>query len=116
NNAFPGLPLTGPVCMTSPPGETNRLFILERGGNIVVITNLAVPNRTVFMSLPVLSDSESGLLGLAFHPAYAANGYFFVFSTRNLNASQGNGRHQRISRFQVSSTNPNQALPATELP
>ena len=116
NNAFPGLTFNGPVCMTAPPGETNRLFILERSGNIVVITNLASPNRTVFMSLPVLSDSESGLIGLAFHPGYATNGYFFVFSSRNLNTSQGNGRHQRISRFQVSPTNPNQGLPDTELP
>ncbi|MBE0542149.1 MAG: PQQ-dependent sugar dehydrogenase [Verrucomicrobia bacterium] len=113
-NAFPGLPLTQPVCIASPPGETNRLFILEKGGNIVVITNLASPNRTVFMTLSVVTSSESGLLGLAFHPNYAANGYFYVFSSRNLTTSQGSGLHQCISRFQVSPTNPNQGLPATE--
>src|SRR5258708_6815828 len=72
-NAFRGVGLSQPVCIASPPGETNRLFILEKTGNIVVITNLASPTRTVFMSLPVLSDSESGLLGLAFHPGYATN-------------------------------------------
>ncbi len=115
-NAFPGLSLSGPVCIASPFGETNRLFILERGGNIVVITNLVIPNRTVFMSLPVLSDSESGLIGLAFHPGYATNRYFFVFSSRDLTTSQGGGRHQRISRFEVSPTNPNQGMPGTELP
>ncbi|HXF10303.1 MAG TPA: hypothetical protein VN625_05920, partial [Desulfuromonadaceae bacterium] len=80
-NALPGVSLTSPVCITSPRGETNRLFILEQGGNIVVITNLASPTRTVFMSLSVLSDGESGLLGLAFHPGYATNGYFYVFSS-----------------------------------
>jgi len=115
DNAFPGLSLSQPVCIASPPGETNRLFILEKGGNIVVITNLASPNRTVFMSLSVLTDSESGLLGLAFHPGYATNGHFFVFSSRSLNTSQGNGRHQCISRFQVTETNANAALPASEL-
>lgn len=115
-NAFAGLSLSQPVCIASPPGETNRLFILEKGGNIVVITNLASPNRTVFMSLSVLSDSESGLIGLAFHPGYATNGSFFVFSSRSLNTSQGNGRHQRISRFETSPTDPNQGLPGTELP
>ena len=73
-NAFPGVSLNQPVCIASPPGETNRLFILEKGGSIVVITNLASPNRTVFMSLTVDSFSESGLLGLAFHPNYASNG------------------------------------------
>src|SRR5882762_11451194 len=116
DNAFPGLNFTAPVCITSPPGETNRLFILEKGGDIAVITNLASPTRSVFMSLPVLSDSESGLLGLAFHPGYATNGYFFLFSSRNLTTSQGSGRHQRISRFQVTSTNANVALTNTELP
>lgn len=113
-NAFPTVSLSQPVCITAPPGETNRLFILEKTGNIVVITNLASPTRTVFMSLTVLSDSESGLIGLAFHPGYATNGYYYVFSSRSLNDSQGNGRHQVISRFQVSPTDPNQGQPGTE--
>jgi uncharacterized repeat protein (TIGR03806 family) len=116
SDAFPTVSLDQPVGIASPPGETNRLFIVEKTGNIVVITNLASPNRTVFMSLAVLSDDESGLLGLAFHPGYATNGYFFVFSSRDLNTSQGNGRHQRISRFETSPTNPNQGLFETELP
>jgi uncharacterized repeat protein (TIGR03806 family) len=116
NNAFPSVSLNQPVCITSPPQETNRLFILEKGGNIVVITNLAAPTRTVFMSLPVVTDSESGLLGLAFHPGYATNGYFYVFSSRNMTTSLGSGLHQCISRFQVTSTNSNVALTNTELP
>lgn len=111
-NAFPSVSLSGPVCITSPPGETNRLFILERGGNIVVITNLASPNRTVFLSIPITTDSESGLIGLAFHPGYGTNGFFFVFYSRY----QGATLYQRISRFQVSVGNPNSALTNTELP
>lgn len=113
-NAFSTVPLSQPVCITSPPGETNRLFILEKGGNIVVITNLAAPNRTVFMSLSVLTDSESGLIGMAFHPGYATNGYFYLFTSRNLTTSQGTGRHQCISRFEVSASNPNLGLPGSE--
>lgn len=115
NNAFPTVTLSQPVCITSPPGETNRLFILEKGGNIVVITNLAAPNRTVFMSLTVLSDSESGLIGMAFHPGYATNGYFYLFTSRSTNTVQGSGRHQCISRFQTSPPEANSAAPATEL-
>lgn len=115
SNAFPGVTLTQPVCLASPPNETNRLFILEKTGNIVVITNLANPTRTVFMSLAVLSDSESGVLGLAFHPGYATNGYFYVFSSRSLATSQGSGRHQCISRFQTSPPDANVASAATEL-
>jgi glucose/arabinose dehydrogenase/mono/diheme cytochrome c family protein len=120
-NAFPTVSLNNPVCITSPPGETNRLFILERGigdniGKIVVITNLAAPTRTVFMTLPVLSDVESGLLGLAFHPGYATNGYFYVFYSRSLTTSQGSGRHQRIARFTTAPPDANVASSGTELP
>lgn len=113
-NAFPTVTLSQPVCITSPPGETNRLFILEKGGNLIVITNLAAPNRTVFMSLPVITDIESGVIGLAFHPGYATNGYFYVFSSRNLATIQGNGLHQCISRFQANPPNANTAITATE--
>src|SRR5262245_57100401 len=86
-NAFPGLAFTNPVCFASPPGETNRLFIVEKRGRIVVITNLAAPTRTIFMDITnkvsSLGDTsvggEEGLLGLAFHPGYATNGYFYLF-------------------------------------
>ena len=115
NNAFPGLLLTNPVCLAAPPQETNRLFMLEQGGNIVVITNLASPTRTVFMSLPVYySSSESGLLGLTFHPGYATNRFFYVFSSRTLTTSQGSGLHQVISRFQTTATNAHLALTSSE--
>lgn len=114
NNAFPGVTVSQPVCLASPPQETNRLFILEKTGNIVVITNLANPTRTVFMSLGVLSDSESGLIGLVFHPGYATNRFFYVFSSRQMNTAQGSGRHQVISRFQTTATNVNVALTNSE--
>lgn len=49
------------------------------------------------------------MLGLAFHPNYAQNGYFFVhYSTNNGGATQ-------ISRFSVKSSNPNEADPNSEL-
>jgi uncharacterized repeat protein (TIGR03806 family) len=115
-NAFPGVSLTQPVCIASPPGETNRLFILEKTGNMIVITNLAAPTRTVFMSLPaVRSDSESGLIGLAFHPNYSSNGFFYIFATTNQVTALGSGRHQRISRYSVSPSNPNQGLASSQL-
>ena len=121
-NAFDGLTFTNPVCIASVPGETNRLFIVERKGRIVVITNLASPNRSIFMDISTLvtnsSDTavggEEGLLGLAFHPGFATNGYFYVFYTGPASTSAGNGRHDILSRFVVSASNPNQGDPATE--
>ncbi len=114
--AWPGLTFSQPVCLVSPPGETNRLFILEKGGTIIVITNLANPTKTVFMTIPVRTESECGLLGLAFHPGYATNRYFYLFTSRALNTTQGNGLHQRVSRFEIAEDNPNQGVAATEVP
>src|SRR5262245_62120739 len=78
-NAFGSMTFTNPSMLASPPGETNRLFILEHGGRVIVITNLAAPNRTVFLDISGYIEqdyavsAEEGLLGIAFHPGYATN-------------------------------------------
>ncbi len=121
-NAFPNLVFTNPVCIANPPGETNRLFVLEKRGVIVVITNLAAPTRTIFLdaSSKVISGvdtnvfGEEGMLGLAFHPGYATNRYFYVFYTGLANTSDGNGRHDILSRFQTTATNANVSLSSSE--
>src|SRR5215216_1080759 len=38
-----------PLAIVSPPGETNRLFIIEKPGRIVVISDLANPKRSTFL-------------------------------------------------------------------
>ncbi len=116
-NAFPGLNFGRPLCFASPPGETNRLFVLNQVGQIFVITNLANPTRTTFMTAPgqLFTNSESGLLGMAFHPGYATNRFFFLFFSVTTNSPLGSGLHQRVSRFQTSASNPDQGLPDSEL-
>jgi glucose/arabinose dehydrogenase len=107
--AFPGVSFNQPVGIASPPGETNRLFIIEREGVVCVITNLAQPSRTVFLDLrdrTLANYIEAGLLGLAFHPNYKSNGYFFVFRT----VRDGSFK-DRLSRFRVSADDPNRADP-----
>ena len=108
-----GLTFAQPVALVTPPGETNRLFIVEQPGRIVVITNLAVPTRTVFLDLTnrTVFGGEQGLLGLAFHPRHAENGRFFVFRTcLATTAGRTNVLHDRLSEFRVNATNPNRAL------
>jgi len=116
SNAFPTLVFSNPVCMTTPPGETNRLFVVEKHGRVIVITNLAAPTRTIFLDIVnrvrvgnynEASDvfGEEGLLGIAFHPDYANNGYFYVTYT----ATNGTARDDILSRFQVSAGNSNAA-------
>jgi glucose/arabinose dehydrogenase/mono/diheme cytochrome c family protein len=119
-NAFPGWSFGQPVCIASPPGETNRLFVLSKLGQMYVVTNLANPNVTTVMSLAgrVYTASESGLLGLAFHPDFAnpTNRFFFLFYSLITNSSQGSGvLHQRVSRFQMTDTNANAALESSEV-
>jgi len=119
-NAFSGLTFGQPVCIASPPGETNRLFVLDKLGHMYVITNLTSPNLTTFLDLSgsgrIYTVSESGLLGVAFHPDYAnpTNRYFFVFYSASTNGSVS-GLFQRVSRFQTTSTNANRALTNSEL-
>ena len=121
--ALGGLTFLNPTAIASPPGETNRLFITERGGRIVVITNLAAPTRTIFMDISTNVYSfpdtiywdEQGLLGLVFHPGYATNGYFYVFYTGLATTPAGSGTNDILSRFQVSGSNPNQGDATSEV-
>jgi glucose/arabinose dehydrogenase len=88
-NAFPGLRFDRPVVIASPPGETNRLFIAEKGGRIIVLNDLSHPTTSVFLDLSASTfvSEEAGLLGLAFHPNYRENGRFFVFKISAVDAS-----------------------------
>ena len=74
-----------PTHLTHAPGDFERLFVLERRGRIVVIANGAVL-ATPFLDIQTLVSSvgsETGLLGIAFHPDYQANGYFYVYYIRD---------------------------------
>lgn len=75
--------LSSPLYATHARDLSNRLFIVEQGGRILVLRPQA-PTPTVFLDISprVLSGGERGLLGLAFHPDYAVNRRFFVNYTR----------------------------------
>ncbi|MEW6306572.1 MAG: PQQ-dependent sugar dehydrogenase [Verrucomicrobiota bacterium] len=112
-NAYTGF--ASLIGATTPPGETNRLFVLERAGRIVVITNLDISTgeRALFLDISdrTRANGEHGLLGLAFHPDYADNRSFFVFYSY----TDGVSVHNRLSRFETSSTDANQALAESEV-
>ncbi len=116
-DAFPGLTFRAPLGIVSPPGDNSRVFVLEKEGRIQVISNLSSPTKEVFLDLSeqVNPTREGGLLGLAFHPNYRNNRYIFVFYTTTATTSAGSGMHDRLSRFEISPSNPNQALPNSEV-
>jgi len=72
--------LNTPVYATHAPGDTSRMFVVEKGGAIRIV-DLATGtiNAQNFLSIPDTDTSgEGGLLGLAFHPDYSTNGKFYV--------------------------------------
>ncbi len=116
-NAFGTLTFSGPMLTVFPPGETNRLFVAERGGTIQVITNLSAPTKTAFLNISsrVNTAGEGGVLGMDFHPGYATNRRFFVFYTTTATNGSGTGFHTRVSEFQTSATNAHFAAPTSEI-
>lgn len=88
-----------------------RLFVARQHGVISIVTDSMVVLPTPFLNIQsqVLNNGERGLLGLAFDPDYANNGFFYV----NYTAPPGIGT-TRISRFHVSA-DPNVADPLSEV-
>ncbi len=118
-NALGDLTFTLPLAVVSPPGDT-RLFVAEQGGIIKVIADLEEPVATEFLDISARvafgnPSEEGGILGLAFHPNYAANGFFFVYYLCDTTTADGTGRHNRLSRFSRSRTDPGKADPASEV-
>lgn len=71
--------LTKPLLVTFAPGDSTRVFIVEQGGRIrIVKSGSLLTDPFLDISSLVSSASEQGLLGLAFHPDYQANGRFFI--------------------------------------
>ena len=122
-NALPGLSFTQPLGLASPPGDTRRLFVLEKTGRVQLVpdTTAVTPTQSTFLNLPAIlsprgetlaSGGEQGLLGLAFHPAYATNRQFYVFYS--VNKTDGLA-YERVSRFLAQSGNPAAADAGSEL-
>ncbi|HEY4529080.1 MAG TPA: choice-of-anchor V domain-containing protein [Luteimonas sp.] len=104
--------LSQPVVITHA-GDA-RLFVAEQPGRIRVIEQGSLRGVPFLDIRDRVDDSgnEQGLLGLAFHPQYAKNGYFYVNYTFD---PPGSGLDRtRISRFKVGS-DPNIADPGSEL-
>lgn len=85
---------------------SGRLFVVEQPGRVRIIQDgrlLAEPFLDI-RRLVTSSGSEQGLLSVAFHPRFAANGLFYVNYTGAQGATQ-------VVRYQVSQSDPNMADP-----
>ncbi len=72
-----------PVYVTAPPGDPRRLFVVQQAGTVRMLLDgvleaqpfLDISDRVSSLSC---CGEEGGLLGMAFHPDYASNGWVFV--------------------------------------
>ena len=100
-----------PIDVQAVPGDTERLFVVEQGGRIRILDLSDDSFRGTFVNLAgnITCCGERGLLGLAFHPDYSENGFFYVNYSR-----RGDG-DTVVSRFEVSADDPDLADPASEV-
>ncbi|MDQ3411752.1 MAG: PQQ-dependent sugar dehydrogenase [Chloroflexota bacterium] len=106
--------LHSPVNVAFPPDGSGRIFVVEQTGTIRIINSdgTVVPEPFLDLTLAAAQGpGEQGLLGLAFHPDFAANGRFFV----DFNNLDTNGAIT-VTEFVVSATDPNAAGPESERP
>lgn len=103
------LGLNSPLFVTAPPGDSTRLFVVEKNGVIKIITlatEQTLPTPFLDLTSEINPAGEGGMLGLAFHPNYAVNGLFYVYII-NL------AGHTEIRRYTVSAGDPNVANTAS---
>lgn len=114
---FPNLPAMNLVVgMHQAPRDDSRWFVLEQSGRLLTFSNTPAVSRTdVFIDLTsrVVLGSESGLLGMAFHPNWATNRQVFLSYTGPRRAGQTEVLVSRVSRF-VSRDNGATLDPASE--
>jgi glucose/arabinose dehydrogenase len=108
--------LTQPDLVAAPPGDPSRIFIVERGGRIrihkrgqaagTLLTFLDISSKTNSGT-----DSELGLLGLAFDPDYATTRAFWVYYTESVSFQI----YSVVARYTASTGNPDAADGASEV-
>ncbi|MCA1645359.1 MAG: PQQ-dependent sugar dehydrogenase [Chloroflexi bacterium] len=100
--------LKEPTLVAVPPDGSKRFFVLERGGRVRVADANGQLRPTPFLDLTqdTSTGTEQGLIGLAFHPAFAQNGYVYVDYTAT-------DATVRIIRYTVTPDRPDQVDPST---
>ena len=100
-----------PVLVTAPPGDTQRIFIVEQGGTVRIVRDgTLVPSPFLDIREQVTARGESGLLSIAFAPDYASTGLVFAF----YNAREGPYGDIRIAAFRVDPSDPDRVDPSSE--
>jgi len=106
-DAFPNLTFTSALHLTHSGDGTNRIFVVQQNGKIIVLpndSNVTASQTKVFLDISNKISSasgEQGLLGLAFHPNYSSNGYIYV------NYTAPSPLRTVIARYKIKTSDPN---------
>ena len=95
----PGAVSSGTTMALAPDG---RIFVAEQTGRLRVIKDGALLSAP-FLTVPVTSDGERGLLGVALDPGFAVNRHVYVYYTA------ASPVVNRIVRYTASASNPDVA-------
>lgn len=87
---FPELVFSRPVLMLQLPGDASDWYVVEQSGSIYR-ADMRTEAKSLLLNLEqfynISSCSECGLLGMAFHPDFAANGFIYLSFTEGSGSS-----------------------------
>lgn len=124
-NALGSLTFSEPMVVTSISGDSDRLFVAEKGGTIQTVHNLSgTPEKTEFLALESIFGSgeslrnvhESGFLSVVFHPDFLENGRLFVYYSVDIPDPTNTVLFQRLHRITVADPQANQATILSHTP
>src|SRR5690606_38439758 len=95
-----------PVYVAQPAGDTAHLYVVERCGRIVRVSADGGDAQT-FLDVSgelTCEGTEQGLLSVAFHPNWDANGKLYAYFTD----TEGDGR---LVEYESTAGEPREALP-----
>jgi len=115
---FPALTLDRPVWMCQAPDGSDRFFVVEQPGRILILPKgsdgtqpkefLSIVDRETYVEAG--ANTGVGLMSMAFHPGYKTNGLFYIFySQQNSNRTGQFPGRSVISELKVSSGDPDRA-------
>jgi hypothetical protein len=98
-----------PLAVAAAPGDTERLFIVEKGGKVRVRTGGQVSGFLDISSLVSTAGGEQGLLAFAVAPDYATSGRVFAYYTNK-------GNDLQLDEYRRTADGPDRADPSTRRP
>jgi hypothetical protein len=100
---------TQPLAIAAAPGDTNRLFIVEKTGHVMIRQGGVVSEFLDLTSLVTTASGEQGLLAFAAAPEYATSGRVFAYYTNKSNDLQ-------LDEFRRTGEGPDRSDVATRRP